>query len=597
MDKKTAKAIRQLRSRIIIFGPLLREKGAVSLSGTSEPEAVFPLVEAMEDEKEKVRSAAQQALTTLQGPAVDKLCALWEENREGFLERIIRDCDYFAENPKRLRYITCLMRDFVDQVVDADNEGVDILISLMFDKDRRVAANSEKSLWELKNPDGIDRLCAVWENKRHESLKKIILECGYIARKPNVLLFKTMYLHGMFPQALPDDDTLTACLLDPEDPIMKNVIDHEMSMEGDTGFNRMWGIAMQHPDSKIAEALITSGRFPADASERVLFYFLAGALDQYHDIDFDQSVLSAWYESGGTALKESIARRIRQSGDARLLSVFRTPQGGPKKSLSSHEVEVQIGIMIKNMNFSGLFDLLAFATYDQATRIILALKQAGRHHPDPRFAEMQSRLETVLTQDKKIMGPSSYAGAMYRDFRPMFFGNEQPPSKEEDLLAWLTDDKNYRRRSAALILLAENGSSALPDAANSACNDAYWQVRMAAAAAELLRPGNLSPANRALLFDDHVFWVQALLKLPAGGRLSELGPAGLEMLRQDSEFSGPDKKPSEPDNFMTRIRGLISPPERDYFLILGEYLSTEGEFFEEGHVDAGMMDVEVIFEE
>ncbi len=60
-------------------------------------------------------------------------------------------------------------------------------------------------------------------------------------------------------------------------------------------------------------------------------------------------------------------------------------------------------------------------------------------------------------------------------------------------------------RSAALILPAESRSLTLPDAANLACGDAYRQVHMAAAAAELLRSGTLTPANRALLSDVHVF--------------------------------------------------------------------------------------------
>jgi hypothetical protein len=260
-------------------------------------------------------------------------------------------------------------------------------------------------------------------------------------------------------------------------------------------------------------------------------------------------------------------------------------------------VDVQIDIMTKNQDFSGLFDLLFFADYNQGVLIISSLKQAGWSHPDLRFAELQNRLEKILIQNRKEKAFSPYAGPVYQDFHAMFFGNEKPPAEEKDILAWSKDGKNFRRRSAALILLAENGSPALPDAANSACADVYWQVRMAAAAADLIRPGTLSPANRALLSGDHVFWVQALLNLPADCRLSGLGPAGLEMLRKDDELSGPTNKPSGPDNFLSRIRRMAVRQEREYLLILGEYFSTEAEFSEDDHVDAGKTDVEVIFEE
>ena len=582
---------------MFFFGPILREKGAFALFGSIFPEAVVALVDALKDENEKVRIAANHSLTTIQGPAVNKLCEIWEKNRDEFLERIIRECDYFAETPKRLRYITYLIRDLMDPVVDADAEGIDILIMLIQDKDQRVADNSKKALRMLTNPDGIDQLCALWEKNRDKFLEQVILDRGYIANKPPVIFFKSSYLHGICPESLPDYESLTSCLLDPDESILNGVIAHELSIEGKSGFNRMWEIAMQHPESRIPEALLGAGFFPDDAQERALFYFLAGSSDQYHDIDFDQSILRAWYENGERELKESIARQIRQSGDARLLSIFRTSQGTMKKSLSAREVEVQVSIMKKNMNFSGLFDLLAFASYDQAMQIMSTLKEAGWFHPDPRLAELQARLEKILTKERKMRKPSPYAYRMFLDFRPMFFGDERSPSEDKEILAWSGDEMNFLRRSAGLVLMAEKGLPELADAANSACGDSYWQVRMAAAVSEILRPGTLSQANRAILSEDHVFWVQAILKLPVGGRLSELGPAGLEMLRQDAEFSGPDSQPAGPDDFMIRTRGMISDPEREYLLLLGEYFSTEGEFSEEGYLDAGMSDVEVIFEE
>lgn len=597
MDKKTAKAIRRVESRMVILGPFLREKGAAALFGTAVPEAVDSLVKALGDKKEKVRRVAHLALVNLKGPAIDRLCAIWEESRDEVLERLIWDGDYFAVSPRWLGYITYLLRGWMEKVVDADADGVNTLLALRKDKDWRIAANSKKALSALRNQDGIDRLCAFWEQNRDETLKKIIGECGYIARNPPALFYKTSYFHGKAPEILPDGDILNSCLSDSESAIMKNAIAHELSEGDETGFYRLWQFAMQRPDLGIAEILYDSGRFPQDAAERTLFFFLAGAMDHYFDIDFDQSVLRTWYESGSAALKESVARRIRQTGDARLLTVFRNIQGGPNKSLSAHEVDVQIDIMIKNEDFAGLFDLFLFSNYDQATRIFLALKQGGWYHPEPRFAEMQARLEPILMQNQKTRGLSSYAGAVYRDFRPMFFHNGQVPQAEEDLPAWAADDKNFRKRTTALIVMAESGSPALEDAANLACSDACWQVRMAAAAAELLRPGTLSPSNRALLAEDHVFWVKALLNLPADGRLSGLGPAGLEILNEGGEVSGPAKKATEPDDFMTRVKGLLSAPEREYFLILGEYFSTEGEFSEDSHVEAGMADVEVVFEE
>ena len=64
---------------------------------------------------------------------------------------------------------------------------------------------------------------------------------------------------------------------------------------------------------------------------------------------------------------------------------------------------------------------------------------------------------------------------------------------------------------------------------------------MAAAAAELLRPETLSPANRASLADVHVYLVKAFMGMPTYGRLVDLGPAGMDKLRGVRPTPGPDK--------------------------------------------------------
>jgi hypothetical protein len=139
----------------------------------------------------------------------------------------------------------------------------------------------------------------------------------------------------------------------------------------------------------------------------------------------------------------------------------------------------------------------------------------------------------------------------------MFLKDEKPPGDMAGLNAWLSDAGRFRRRSAALISMAEGNTDGLKEAANHACKDAYWQVRMAAAACEFLHPGTLSADNMALLKKDHVYWVQALFRMPAGAsRLVELDPAKLENLRRFRQKSDPKVKPEGPDDFLICFRAL-----------------------------------------
>lgn len=353
--------------------------------------------------------------------------------------------------------------------------------------------------------------------------------------------------------------------------------------------------AKQNPELKAAYCLDKLNRQPDDPAGRALFYFLEDNLEAYHDIDFEQSCLRQWYENGSDELKEAIGSRIRKSGDSRLLAVFKTGRGGRKNTPGEKDVDIQFEVLLKNKEYSGIFNLLPQANYAQGKRIIAGVKKAGWENPDAAGRELQKRLEMVISENETNQDlPSSYAMSVFKDFRPMFIGDQKVPDDEETLISWLEDEANFRKRSAALITLAERGYKQLSDAVNNACADPYWQVRMAAAGAELLKPGSMSPVNRVFLEQDHVYWVRALLIMPYSGRLVNLGPQGLEDLKGIK--SNPENKPDGPDDFFTLIKRFIPFAEKEYLLTLGEYLGTDSTWSEDTAYDAGDTDVEIEFE-
>ncbi len=591
MDRKTAKAVKRLSSRLAF----LRRRAAGELVGTDAAEAVGPLLQAWSAKKEKTRQSAYRALTSLQSAAADRLCALWSENRESRLAGLITTAGYTATGPLELKYLTCLKQGRMKEVRCADGQGVEALLGLLNDKDEGVSAR--KALLSLTNPAGIDRLCACWHENRAEEIKQLLLQGRYVAQNPEELRIKTTILQGLPLNGMLGGEVARSCLLDPEETIVTRAAAHILDTEGNPGVDRIWTLAKEYPESILTMVMRQQGRYPVDVAERALFYFLAGDMAAYRDLDFEQSMLRIWYETAEPGLKEAIAGRIRKTGDARLLAVFRTERGSRKTTPAAGEVDLQIAIMTKNKDYDGLFDLLAFATCAQGRQIIAELNAAGWQCRDARTAELRQRLEKTFQKKWRDNAPGLCAQAIFRDFRPMFFGAETLPENESDVLAWTRDREHFRHRSAALIVLAEAGAPALADAANAACGDDYWQVRMAAAAAELLHPGTLTPANRTLLEQDHVYWVQALLKLPAGGRLCDLGPAGVDALQAGTMPSGPEQRPDRPDNFLNRVQSLLSLQEREYLLTLAEFLGMDVSVSEDMSVAAGAADVEVEIEE
>jgi len=474
-------------------------------------------------------------------------------------------------------------------------EAVSPLLNALRDKNDKVRANAFLALHTLKDA-AKNYLCSLWAEGRNKEMEEIILKAGYIASKPPLLTALTAFLNGERPAIPLSQEILDRCLTDSDKRIVTRAIEWIMETKGSEAYTLLWEFVKRHPNSPVIELLNKKGWYPQEPAERALFYFLANDLDAYHNIDFEQSFLRIWYETGSKALKEVIASRIRRNGDTRLLAIFRTERGGKKRVYTYEEIDLQIGLLLESKNYKELFSLLRFTTYAQGRKIITSLKDAGWKHPDPRLRELQERLEKLMQKTGKEEGfPASYAHAIYQDFRPMLLGEEKPPEDERTLLAW-TEDKSFRRRSAACVLLAERGSSNLPEVANRASGDPYWQVRMAAAVAELLRPHTLSPTNKALLEEDHVYYVQAILKMPSAPRLIELSPEGIETLKEEGKISDPSHKPEDADNFLSLIRGFLPSAEREYLLLLAEFLETGIMVSEEISYEAGETDVEIEME-
>ncbi len=682
MDKKTAKVTRLLKIKFPLIGDFIRKKGAEYLYGTSEKEAVEPLLELLQDKNEKVSKTAYNALTRLTGSAMNHFCTLWsetrdedleeilmdavyiatsplkllyltsliqgeleipasseiegitillelindsdstvtanavkklhslrnqeginylckkwEESRKPCLETIITDAGYIASSPVKLQYITSIKQGELEIPANSEKEGIAILLGLLNDSDVTVTANTVKALHSLKNQEGINYLCSLWGINRDPELGKIIKDSGYIASDPELLHALTIFFQDKNPAEKPGSNIIRACLLDRDIAIVRNTVKYILNIYGKSSDRKLWNFIKEKPESKVAFCLYKMNWQPDDPSERALFYFLAGDLDAYHDIDFEQSHLRYWYEAGSDKLKNAISSRIRKNGDRRLLSIFKTSRGGRKNFLEEKDVDIQIEILLKNKEYSEVFNLLPQATFAQGKRIVDCVRQAGWEIPESIGRELQEQLEEVFPENETGQNlPSSHAMAIFKDFRPMFIGQEKVPDHEKILVSWLEDRENFRRRSAALVTLAERGYDRLTDAVNKACADPYWQVRMAAAGAELLKPGCLSPANRVLLEQDHVYWVQALLKLDKPDRLVDLGPQGLEELKREDNRSYPEHKPDVPDYFFDLIKIFTPFAEKEYLLTLAEYLGTDSTWSEDTAYDAGDTDVEIEFE-
>ena len=572
MDERTHSLLRKLKSRLPLFGAARRARAARELAGTSVPEAVGPLVEARSDRSEKVRLAVRDALAHLQGEARDRLCGLRAESRDPGLESVLLEGRYAASGPASLRCLTFLKQGMGAAYAGGGAGEVDLLLECLGDRDEGIREGAREVLAGLTNVEGIDRLCGLWAESRSDLLKWLLVEGGYVASDPPLLRARTIFLQRRQPETTFPREVIDACLEDPDVKVATWTAFHVLKVEGrERGKDRLWSFCMSHPETVVLKALEKWKLRPRDSRHRALFFFLLDDMESYYASDMDRSHLRYWYGTSEGALKEAIAARIRKSGDRGLTSVFRA---GRDEALDEREVALQMEILEEIGDHEGLFHLLPRASTEQGKCIVNALKTEDwtRFGLGSYGDELGERLKTAVDGATwEGASPLPCGMALYQDFRPMLLKGQTPPETEPQLLEWLRDRDDFRRRSAALLSLAERSSPCLADAANGACSDEHWQVRLAASLAELLRPGSLSPANRNRLLNDHVQWVGAVLNLPKEDRLVEYGPEDLEWLAMSENAFSSSRKPSKPDGFYPVIEGFLPEARRAYLLALAEF--------------------------
>ncbi len=580
-----------LRLRILT---LLKQSMLKELAGM-DGEGVDILLALRMDRDEIVAKNAKNALLGLtEQKGVDRLCHLWEKDRDGDLEKLVVRGGYVATQPPRLKIYTMLKQGELKGLAGVNKDGVDQLLDAFLPdpwshRDKVMVQNAQKALRGLKRQESINRLCASWENNRDYKLKDIILKSGYIASTPLELMVRTSFLQDRKPKSELPRSILEGCLADNEVKIAQGAAKYIL-MTGEKGMmKRLWNFVLENLNYlPFIRGLHLKGWRPEEPSDRALFYLLADDIEKYHDIDVGHALLRHWHDTGTPALKKAIAFRIRESGDARLLDIFRTGRGNAKKIATESEVDVLIETLAKKQSFEKLFNLMPLACYHQGARIINVIRRAGWRAPCDPGRALQERLEAIIPKNMENISPSPDAMTIYKEYRPILMGGATPPQNEKGVLAWADDEYDFKCRGAAIIALAERNSPKLSEVANRASTDVYWEVRMAAAAAELLHPGTLSQENKTLLEKDNIYWVRSLLILPTSGRLIDLTPAELEKIKLKKP--APGNRPYDPESFFGMTMEIN--PAAEYLLTLAEFLGVDVDVSKEFAFESSEMDME-----
>ena len=231
-------------------------QGELELPASSEIEGITILLELINDPDSTVAANAKKKLHLLKNQeGIDYLCRKWEESREANLEAVITSAGYIAASPVKLQYLTGLKQGELDVTVNSGIAGVAILLELINDPDSTVAANAVKALHSLKNQEGINHLCFLWEKNRDAELGKIIKDSGYTATYPELLHALTFFMQNKNPAEKPGSNTIRECLLDHDIAIVENTVKYILNTYGKGSHHKLMDFIRKKPESGVAFCL------------------------------------------------------------------------------------------------------------------------------------------------------------------------------------------------------------------------------------------------------------------------------------------------------------------------------------------------------
>jgi hypothetical protein len=166
------------------------------------PEAVNDLVNRCNDIDSVVKRNAEEVLLhLLRKDTINMLCQKWNDKRNPLLERIILKACYIADDPFRLHIITSLKVNKIDGINTADEETVNILITLLNDNDQTIIKNAQSILSTAKIEGDIFKLiCQRWAKDHDPKLRQLVLDSGLIPDEPLELKVITLAKKGMMKE-------------------------------------------------------------------------------------------------------------------------------------------------------------------------------------------------------------------------------------------------------------------------------------------------------------------------------------------------------------------------------------------------------------
>ena len=396
-DSQFSLTLKMLYTRKPLIGGWLRQRAARSLAASQSPLALQALAEALSANPDPdVNAIARQAILQAHTrAAIDRICQVWAERREPWLGQTLVEKKWAASRPVPVRLLCLLQTNQLDEILDGEGSLMAPLVSACSDIQPELAQRARSCLARLRRPAAINGLCAEWARNRAPMLEAAIIAGGYAARQPVELRVLSALKSNQAQLLLEASPSSVAPLLQAaqdRDPqiaaLAAQTLRRYARPELRDALCSLF-IDQDHPLAK--QIALECGYQPSDPQRRALFFFLCGQIEAYLEIDFDQRILGAVYQSAPPALRQRILENVRSSGRAEILKAI---SGREVVVLSSDEAAFIAQMLIDGGDWPRLWERLGDFPLELAVRSVRALSSAGwRPAQDQEAALLASLVE------------------------------------------------------------------------------------------------------------------------------------------------------------------------------------------------------------
>ncbi len=369
------------------------------------------LISACHDADPLIRARAKEGIQNLRNPSsVNVLCRIWTETRHEFLAGVIQESGYVAQKPARVRVLSALKSDQPKVIMQASSEMVLPLIEACEDPDAEIASRASQYLLHLQSQNAVDAFCRLWSESRSARLEDILLKAGYKPHHPLRVRLLVALKTGFTPIAekTPPEGLVTLLeAVEDSDEVIRANAQKALNHLADEETREALALQVIQTDDPLAREIALANEYtPRAPEQRALFYFLTEQWQAYDELDFDQSMMRAIYETVPAEMRQRIAAKVQAAGRTPYLTILAGVEFRSRaEQVNPNEAALMIRILAENREWSRLWRLAPELALPFSLQIIQILTQNNWKPEEeldlPAFAE----LSELSQQPMLLSGP------------------------------------------------------------------------------------------------------------------------------------------------------------------------------------------------